>query len=290
MSPKFMQPRQASSFREARALLGWLDPTEARRALVRGKSEAKDASEIDGQIERARAAVAGRTLCEDISNAVLDPPPGLEDHVATLQSHPILAKSFDEGWEIKVVDLTKLCPVQGYVFSDHPLNAVIAGAATDPLSLAAITLPVPADADLPFQFIPEKRAWVFMSEDLNLRATKDFHAKIAPGAGTFGFLVCMMPSVLRVVAYSSRLVLVDGNHRAFGLLRRGVSRVPALFKRHSTWPQLPDSSAMLSQAALLGDRPPYVSDFLKPEHYTLVSLPVTRRLVMIQVTDISLVD
>ncbi|MFY9825493.1 MAG: hypothetical protein WAM82_29235, partial [Thermoanaerobaculia bacterium] len=248
-----------------------------------------DAGAIAAQVEAARAAVAARPCGVDTSNAVSEAPPGLEDHVATLQAHPILARSFEEGWDVRMVDLTKLSPVQGYVFSDHPLNPVLAGVATDPLSLAAVTLPVPADVDLPFQFVPEKRAWVFTSEDLNLRATRDFHAKIGPGVGTFGFLVCMAPSVLRVAAYANRLVLVDGNHRAFGLLRRGIDRVPALFKRHSSWPQLPDSSAMLSQATLLGDRPPYLSDFLKPEHYTLVSLPVTRRVVMIQATDLSLV-
>lgn len=287
--PSSMQPLQPSRFREARALVGWLDPAEAKRALTRAAGDAADPTQIAAQVESARKAAAARVPHADGGGVVFDAPPSLEGHIDRLRSDPLLSASFDEGWSVRMADLTRVSPIQGYVFTDHPLHGDMQSSASDPASLASLTLPMRADVDLPFQYSREMRAWIFTSDDFNLRELSNFHTKIAPAVGSFGFVVSLAPSVMRVVVCGDRYLLQDGTHRAYGLLRRGISHVPVFFRRRDQYPEVRDRPAMLPSAAVLGPRPPLLTDFLRPEFYTVAPIPLMKRMLVIQASDYSVI-
>lgn len=283
-----MRPLQPSRFREARALIGWLDAAEAQRALSRASGNGADPAVVAARCEQARQAALARVPGIDAANAVLDPPPSLDGHIEKLRKDPILSRSFDDGWDIRMVDLTKVSPVQGYVFTDHPLNGDVQSAPCDPASLANLTLPIRPDVDLPFQYSRDRHAWIFTSDDFNLREFANFHTKIAPATGTFGFVVSLAPSVMRVILCRDRFVLQDGTHRAYGLLRRGISHAPVFFRKRADYPEVSDRPAMLPEAGVLGPHPPFLTDFLRPELYTVVPIPLVKRMLIIQATELSI--
>jgi len=282
-----MRPLQPSRFREARALLGWLEPAEAQRALSRASENGVDPKEVAARVEQARQAAAARSSTINPSSVVLEAPPSLDDHIGKLREDPLLSRNFDDGWEVRMIDLTKVSPVQGYVFTDHPLHGDLQNAPCDPASLANLTLPIRPDLDLPFQYSRDQHAWIFTSDDFNLRELGNFHTRIAPAVGSFGFLVSLAPSVMRVVLCRDRFVLQDGTHRAYGLLRRGVSHAPVFFRKRGEYPQVADRPAMLRESAVVSPHPPFLTDFLRPESYTVVPIPLVKRMLVIQATELS---
>jgi hypothetical protein len=80
------------------------------------------------------------------------------------------------------------------------------------------------------------------------------------GAPAFGFAVAVPPSYLQVVRIDGRYVLRDGYHRAFAVLSRGISCVPAFVRAFDTVESLAPVGR-LPHAAWPGERPPLLLDY-----------------------------
>jgi hypothetical protein len=108
----------------------------------------------------------------------------------------------------------------------------------------------------------------------------------ANGMPGFGFVVTVGVSFVQVVRFQDRYVLRDGYHRAFGLLSRGITHVPAFVRDFDTAENLAPAG-MLPHGAWLGPRPPVLRDYHDDLVSESVTLPDGRRMVVIQALELS---
>ncbi len=91
---------------------------------------------------------------------------------------------------------------------------------------------------------------------------------IAPGQPAarqnfIGFTMNFGSPFVQIAEYNGRWFVRDGYHRCFGLLRRGVTRVPCVFVRPRSFPELGAAApSFFPYEVLFGERPPFLRDFL----------------------------
>jgi hypothetical protein len=151
------------------------------------------------------------------------------------------------------------------------------------MGIAAVTLPVGiADEAFPVQFDEERRTWLISDANPNLKLVGHYGGRIQDGAPlSFGFNVAVVPSFVQVACHHGRYVLRDGYHRAFGLLQRGITRVPA-FVRDFGVGGLGLGAGLFGTDVYLGARPPLLSDFLDDAVAADVPIPTVQKMIVIQ--------
>lgn len=274
-------PQAPQLVRPGRALIGWMRPDQAQEFLQRGAAEPGQAADA---VKRAHEAVAARPAGVDQDALITSAPAELAGHVQALEASPAAKPMHDEGWTVALVDLTKVCAFQPAIVSDQALARVQAADKDDLVSIAAITLPLTQDEVLPFQYDQIHKAWAVTSPNHNLRiADKIGPLPVTPGGGAVGFAVVAGPSFMQVGRYNGRHFLRDGYHRAFGLLSRGITVVPAFVRDITRFEELvPDPRAMLPQDSYQGQRPPVLADYLDSTVSAAVPLPAVRKMVIVQ--------
>jgi hypothetical protein len=268
--------------RPTRALIGWMTLDDAKLWLAGRRIDQQPREEHTQRAERARAAVASRPFGLDQSNLIGAAPENLAGHIEALRQHAAGASYFSEGWEVAIADLSRVCAVQPQVYTDQAAQRIAGVTASDVVSLASISLPIPASAALPVQFDQTKQAWVFSSPNPNLRILGQFRGQAQPGVNCFGFVVVVAPSFLQVASYRGRYLLRDGYHRAYGFLSRGITRVPVFVRQFETFDELALPAGLLSQDAFLGDRPPLLVDYFNDEVSADLLMPAIQKVVIIQ--------
>jgi hypothetical protein len=272
--------------RPARALIGWMTHEEAVLSQTGRRMDAGDTTGYAERARRAREAVFARKPGIDQEGVVRDAPRDLDEHIAGLRANDAARPMFDEGWEVKLVDLTRVCGFQPNVFTDHAEERV---RAVDPGALGSIAtaaIPVPQPSQLPLQYDNVKQAWILSAPNPNLRIVGNFNAGIDGGGIGLGFVVRLMPSFLQVVRFEGRYLLRDGYHRAYGFLARGITDVPAFVREFGAIEELVPAG-MLPQAAFMGQRPPQLTDYLDDDVSVAVSLPASQKMVVIQGLEIT---
>jgi hypothetical protein len=280
--------------RPARVLLGWLSSQEA--ALMQGGREVQagrrlqDISEQQlARARRARDAVASRPPGVDQAGIVQGPPEALGDHVAELYQHPVAAQLLRDGWQPGLVDLSRVCATQAYVYTDDAVERTMGVSADDPAALAKVTLSPTGGTSLRATFDPRKQAFVFSSRNPNLRVVDRFEQQIEPGVAGYGFVVRVVPSFLLVAGVNGRYILRDGYHRAYGMLKRGINVVPALVRDFEKLEDISVPAGMLPHDVFLGDRPPRLCDYLDESVTAEVQLPAAEKIVIVQGLELGLV-
>jgi hypothetical protein len=264
--------------RPARVLLGWLTAQEAARFQSGHGSRLVTPAETEAA-EVARTAVGRREAGIDQTNALTDAPAELNDYIERLQEPA--AAFFREGWHVAVADLTKICALQPSVFVDHAEQRTADVVVDDIKSIAASTLPLPSVATLPLQFDETRQTWVVSSLNPNLRIVGNWSGPLQGGLIGLGFAISVTPSFLQVARFQGRFVLRDGYHRAYGFLRRGITRVPALVREFAPFQDLGLPAGLLSQAAFLGDRPPILPDYLDNTLSATVLIPAVQKMIVV---------
>jgi hypothetical protein len=277
-----------STLRPARALLGWLSDKQARGALNSQRRDVELSDEQRRSVEAARAAVATRGSFRATSPILGPCPEILRSHGAALYAHERFRAFRDEGWEIAMVDLTRVCVVQHTVLAES--DPKITNVDSDDLAaLAHITLPIPNSQPLSYQIDSQRNVAVLSSFDSNLRIAGFATQQVTRGT-LMGFIVEVATSYLQVAQVGGRFVLRDGNHRAASLVRRGITRVPALFRALAHGEDLAVPKSALSPAMYLGERPATPLDYWDPAVSTSVFVPRRRKFVLIQGLEQSLAD
>src|SRR3989442_4304856 len=271
----------------ARALIGWMNEEQALLTLAGRRADQQVCPEHIQRAEQARKTVASRPAGVDQAHLVGPVPDDLVGHIETLRQHPASAPYFNEGWRVAIVDLSKVCAAQPSIFSDQAVERVVGVDADSIVSLATVSLPKPTPSTPAAQFDPIKQAWVFSSQDPNLRISGQFGGPIQPGVNAFGFVVAVATSMLQVASYHGRYLLRDGYHRAYGFLSRGITRVPVLVREVATFDALGLPIGLLPQDAFLVDRPPLLVDYLNDEVAADVVMPVTQKVVIIQALELN---
>lgn len=272
----------ASPGRPGRALIGWMSEEQATLTLAARRADQADAPELAERARTARDAVAAREAGVDQARVLEPLPEALNAYVGRLRAHPQSGAYFDEGWEVQMVDLRGICSLQQTVQSEQAAERAAGVDADDVASIAAFTLPEPAEQqELPVQFDETRNTWVISAANPNLRINGHFGGQVQQGVIGFGFIVAVMPSFLQVARHHGRYVLRDGYHRAYGLLTRGVNVVPA-FVRDFGVGDLGVSPGLFTTDVYLGDRPPLLPDFLDDGVAADVRIPIAQKMVVIQ--------
>jgi hypothetical protein len=272
--------------RPARVLLGWL-PQEHGELLLASKQPGVELTQAQrDRVQRAHDAVAERPVGVDQTDLVSARPPELADHVARLGAAPAGAQMFTEGWDVAMIDLSRVVAFQPTLFTDTATARVAGLDPTDINAIAELTLPTNHTAPISAQYDPIKRAYVVTSPDPNLQVATNLDSQLPNGLPAFGFAVTVANSSVQVVRFQNRYLLRDGYHRAFGLLRRGITHVPAFIRDFDTAENLAPAG-MLPHSAWLGDRPPLLRDYHDDLVSESVSLPAQRRMIVIQALELS---
>ena len=255
--------------------------------LARRLIQDAESQEHVERVIQARNAVLARPPITDVSSAVSDPGDELSTYLDTFRSQTAFQPFATEGWEVKIADLTKVCALQPMVFWDHAEERTQPAVIGDMLSLAAVTLPIrKAPESLPLQFDPVRNTWMVASRNPNLRIIGQFNAPINDGNGqTFtgcGFLIAISPSFVQVIKYRGRYLLRDGYHRSIGLLSRGMTHAPVLYREFTEFQPLGLGPGMLPEQSYLGDRPPMLADYLSETVSAEIHAPASQKMVVIQ--------
>lgn len=270
--------------RPARALLGWM-AAEHGELLLAGQVRAAAPEVQRARVRATRAAVAARRAGIDQTGIVSALPAELADHAARLEVTPAGAEMRAGGWEIVLVDLNRVAAFQAHVFTDTATVRVAGLEPGDLQSIAGLTLPVSGVAPASVQYDDFKQAYTITSPNPNFKVVGQVSGPLPDGTMAFGFKVTMTASFVQVACFQGRYVMRDGYHRAFGLLSRGITRVPAYVRKFDTTENLAPVG-MLPQAAWLGDRPPLLRDYRDDGVAESLDLPAQHRLIMIHALEL----
>lgn len=278
--------------RPARALIGWMQQSEAQLMLAQRMVHQADHQSHVNQASAAREEVDARAPLTNQSDVLSDINPDLADHVAKLFAHPDYQPFAAEGWCAKIADLSKVVALQPMVFWDHAEERTRSAIHGDMPALAAITLPIRLEPEpLPLQFDPTKNTWMISSRNPNLRIIGQFSSPIDAGTGQIvtgcGFLITVMPSFVQVVLHKGRYLLRDGYHRSIGLLAQGITHVPVLFREFGQFDSLGLGPGMLPEQAYLGVSPPFLADYLSTTVSAEVQMPASQKMLVIQGIEIN---
>lgn len=270
-----------------RALIGWMTADQAILSLSGRRVDVQNREEYSRRTERARTVVAGRPAGLDQTNLRTDAPSELNQHIEALRQNAAGMQLFNEGWQVSIADLSKVCAAQPQINTGQSAKRTEGLHAGDLASLAAISLPIATPTAMPFLFDTSKNTWVFSSPNPNLQIGGNFHGQVQPGQNGFGFIVGIPTSFLQVALCRGRYLLRDGYHRAFGFLSKGIARVPVFVREFENYDALGLPAGMLPQEAVLGDRPPTLNDYLDENVSAEISIPVTQKMVVIQALEFS---
>jgi hypothetical protein len=185
--------------------------------------------------------------------------------------------------------------MQPVVLVEDAVARVAGLAAGDLAALSRVTLPVPAAVApaLPLMFDPTKNARIVSSASPNLRVVSQFNTIVQGQNGAqmlgVGFAIVQSESYLSVTGGNGRFFLRDGYHRAYGLLRAGITHVPALVREFASFAdsKAPAHGMLPVEAFLLGDRPPTLMDYLDDAVSVDTFAPITTKMIVVQALEIT---
>jgi hypothetical protein len=269
--------------RPTTALVGWMAFEEAAQ-WVAGQGQ-PITEEHRAVVQRAHELVAARGPAER-TNPITAVPAALTEYVVALRANPASAMYFQEGWEVAIADLRRLRAMQPRVLTDDATERVAGVDPDDIQAIAAVALPLAEPRPIAAMFDQLKQAWVFSSANPNLRIAGQFHAEVQAGMHGFGFVVATTTSFIQVARYRDLCLLRDGYHRAYGFLGRGIYEVPVFVREFQTFDEF-RVAGMLPQDAYLGERPPYLTDYLDGRVSATALTPLTQKVVMVQGVEIA---
>jgi len=228
-------------------LAAWdFDSYEFRPKLL----DDRKASEARGRVLGRKKDLSSTALCEEENELLLH---SLDPHRSRQDLH---VEMLGLEWSLGVVDLRRLLAFQRRLSFNASLPVLKVPAQNDWSGLVDIAFapPRPVVYDLVHDELRSIVTLQSTNPNVHLRVTGSPSAPLAVHAGSPFF---------EVAEYSGRWFLRDGYHRAYNLLRAGVFHLPAVIVRARTLAEL---GAVLprffSEAVLLSDHPPFVSDFL----------------------------
>jgi hypothetical protein len=272
----------------AQVLLAWMTPEEANSLLGIGQTHEPRAAAQPEWLEEARAAVAARPPGINQQGAIRAAPAAVEKYGRQLLHQPHMRAFKEEGWLVKMVDLSRICAVQPMVFIHRAEHHCAAIDNPDPMVLARLTLPM----DPPGGRITGNLATGVMtvqSEAQQLGVMRMFPEPTEAGAIRIVTELSIFGSYLQIAEVAGRLVLRDGYHRAYGLLLRRIRWVPVLFRRFGDAADLSLPPGHLSPTTYLGERPPLLGDYMDDSVATgLLLPPPPGKVVVVQAFDLLL--
>lgn len=261
--------------RRVRCLVAWLEQNEAITTLLGHLPGPTENTSAQQQVwEAARRVLEGRGAFGLPTPTLAEFPPELLGRGNAFRQRPDVMATFPGlDWTVGIADLNDVLSLQKIVVEEEATDRASAVIADDPPSLFSFCLPDPAEGvNLSGTIDPDQKGITFSSLNPNLRVVghmfADVDVAIAPGGSArkqkfVGYSINFGAQFVQVAEYNGRWFVRDGYHRMFGLLRRGVHRIPCIFTKARSFEELGAAApGFFSYEVLFGDRPPFLRDFL----------------------------
>jgi len=262
--------------RSVRCLLAWMNEGEAINALLgRLPGLGEDVQTQRATWEAARDANNARPAFRPPTAVFEELPPELRAAGAAFSQRPDAIAAFQSmEWSVGMADLHEVLSFQRIVAEEQSMERVDAAIRPDDLgSIFSFCLPDPVGREsLPGTVDADQKGITFSSLNPNLRVGgmggSEIDVAIVPGQPAtrqnfIGFAINFGSPFVQVAEYNGRWFVRDGYHRCFGLLRRGISKVPCVSVRPRSFAELGAMApGFFPYEVLFSDRPPYLRDFL----------------------------
>jgi hypothetical protein len=235
-----------------RLLAGFMHPDQSVRT-VHWEQTPQAQTELRRQLEARCQAVARRADFHP-AEVITRGERRVLDEAATRTD---LQNAFkDQRWSLEWVDMRKVVAVQREVITDG-LEQRVRDAAEDEAALLELCIPeAPESADVEFNLDPDRRGITLVSPNPNLRLTGLRHQT---GAVVIRFGI---PSGhITVAKFRGRHYLRNGYHRVAGLLRAGVTRIPAVVTEVDTFENMVVGDGGFGGEIVGWRVPPLLTDF-----------------------------
>jgi hypothetical protein len=275
--------------RSARVLLGWLPQEEAIRQLLgRNPVPQDDLTATNEMFANTQAAMLHRPPTV-ISDPIVTGDRSLLDQVA--ERSEVRAGFADMRWRVEWVDLTRVLSVQKMITTDG-LDLRVAEAVDDPAALVELCLPA-AQPLPPLGAFGDHDGHGFTLSSLNpnLRVVGSNvqEALVSPSPDVprqkmqaFTFFVNMGASYVQVAQYQGRSFLRDGYHRAAGLLRAGITEVPAVVIDAPAFHFVASTPSLFDHEVAFSERAPMLTDFWDDSVSADALQPAVRKVVRVR--------
>jgi hypothetical protein len=261
--------------RPVRTLFAWLAQEQAVVAQLERQPRAGE--DLTVQVQRwevSRQALNARPAYQQ-ANLVLEAlPETLRERAEQFRQNPDTRSTLRGlDWELGIVDLRSVLSFQFSVTLER-INQRLGGVQADQWNeLFSLCLPdIPSLEELRFASQIEERAFTISTTNPNLRILAPIQAvvSLAPDPSTparnfpqVGFAIDFGTPFVQIVEFQQRWFVRDGYHRCYGLMQRGIYRIPCVFVRARDFSETgANRPGFVAQEALLGAHPPLVSDFL----------------------------
>jgi hypothetical protein len=260
---------------QMRWLIAWMNEPEALSSLlghVPGPDE--NINEVRALWQAAKMALQMRAPYQQPAPVLLDLPLELHEEIAEFQKSPdVAAVLHGLDWQIGFVDLNNVLSFQKAVAEEDAVGRANDTEIGDLKNLFSFCLPTLKNSvALAGSLDHDQKAITFSSLNPNLRIGSHvlLDIEVAPGPGLptkteklVGFVVSFGSRFIQVVEYNGRWFLRDGYHRCFGLLSRGIHKIPCIFIKAKSFEETGAASAgFFPYEILFGERPPLLTDFL----------------------------
>jgi hypothetical protein len=254
-------------YRDSRALVAWMNDTEALQALLgRNLVPTDDVRPLLETLRSCRESLGSRPSYVAEEPLVDSAFPGLQ---AAAERSEVHASFANLGWRPAVVDLTKILTFQKLVHVDG-IEERIPGT-VDEAELLELCIPMQQPQPPVAAFTDsDGKGFTISSQNPNLRIAggqlAEANVAQAPGLPqvkmqAVTLLVFMGTSYLQVARYRDRCFIRDGYHRAAGLLRRGITKVPCIFIEAKNFEEIATPPGSFTYEVLYGERPPRLVDY-----------------------------
>jgi hypothetical protein len=264
-------------------------PEQEATAALLGRNPMPN--ELDDHI-RADIAKAKRQVSR-LAKLDLEVPLVEGDQVALkgITDRPEVAANFaGMAWRPAYVDLRRVISFQKIIHVDG-LDERLAGVQDDQrlleLCIPSVQLPPPQGAFTD----SDSKGFTISSFNPNLRIAGGqlTEALVSPAPNmppvrmqAVTLLVHMGTSYLQIVRYRDRSFIRDGYHRAAGLLKLGINKVPCIFIEANSFEQVGAAAGAFTYETLYGDRPPLVQDFWNDDVSRDVSQLAVKKVIRIR--------
>jgi hypothetical protein len=253
---------------------GTQDPAEIERAEILWRQSAKN--------------IESRPVY-DPSNPLLETPAELKNTLEVFADRSdiqAIMQPFD--WSVGFVDLGRnVLSYQPIIVTEDATARLESVDRNDLLSIAAACLPPPSTMKLQVGFDPAQSALTASSVNPNLRVggfgTFDTVTPSGQTQRIFGFHLGFGVSFVQVAEYQGRWMIRDGYHRAYGLLRLGISQVPCVIVKARRFDETGGGRASLfDYEKVFSERPPLLTDFLSDRFSVDVRIQAQMKIVRIK--------
>lgn len=281
--------------RPVRYLLGWCDESDAIVSLLgHVPAPGEDVASQRKTWEAFRRTLQDRPAYNLPTPVLEELPPQFLDRASAFRarSDVTAAMARHDGWILGMADLNEVLSFQKLVMEEDAVERVRNVSADDLEGLYSLCLPDAGEGvDLSGMLDHSRKAVTFSSMNPNLRVgshmVTDIDVPITPGGPArkekfIGYSINFGARFVQVAEYNGRWFVRDGYHRTYGLLRRGIHRVPCVFFKARSFQELgPTAPGFFSYEVLFGDRPPFLKDFLDDSVSASVVQQARRKVVRI---------